>query len=445
VSQTILTVENLSKKFCRNLKCSLWYGVKDLAAEMLLRRNGAGKLRQDEFWALRDVSLELSQGETLGLIGHNGAGKSTLLKLINGLLRPDTGSIHIRGRVGALIELGTGFNPILTGRENIYVNAAVLGLRRREIDRHLDEIIDFAELGDFIDAPVQSYSSGMIVRLGFSIAAHLNPDLLLIDEILSVGDASFRQRCVNRLTDYKRNGGTIIFVSHNSSVVETISDRVMLLDHGRMAHIGNPSEVVRTYEIQALNLSQQADLRLRRGSRMGDANGIQITAVECYDVDGHQKSEFELGEDFEIRLHYELSKEVPLPYFVIYIYKSGYSESPVSMMSMMWDDIQMNSIPKEGVVGCTIKSLSLSPGVYHISVGVQATVSMQMGGKWYVQPTKRCAFTLLPGALNKRFPGAPASYLVSNMPPIVVEHSWNLNGNALSKSIYSDREVRFIP
>ena len=433
MSQAILSVENLSKKFCRNLRRSLWYGVKDLTREMLLRRNGGADLRRDEFWALRDISLELSQGETLGLIGHNGAGKSTLLKLINGLIKPDTGCIRVWGHVGALIELGTGFNPILTGRENIYVNAAVLGLPRREVDRRLDEIIDFAEIGDFIDAPVQSYSSGMTVRLGFSIAAHLNPDLLLIDEILSVGDASFRQRCISRLGNYKRNGGTVIFVSHNSGAVEAISDRVMLLDHGQVKALGRPSEVVEMYERWSIGVSRQATFRLSTKEKADLIDEIWFTDVQCYEMAGKQKSEFEFGESFAVRFYYETNADIQSPYFTIAIRK-GYGEGPiVSAVHMLWNEISMDGLPRKGVIECVLESPSFSPGIYTIEAGVLSKSAAALGKKWYAAPRNCGTFTVLPNRFRGLFPGVPAADLyASGFPLVIVPHYWKLDGHILS-------------
>lgn len=193
-NEVLVKVEGLSKKFCKDLKTSLWYGVKDLYNSTLGMKTG-DSLRKDEFWAVKDISFELRRGECLGLIGHNGAGKSTLLKILNGLINPDEGKVTIKGRVGALIELGAGFNPILTGRENIYNNGAVLGFSKSEIDLKIEEIIDFAEIRDFIDMPVQNYSSGMKVRLGFAVAAQIKPDVLIIDEVLAVGDLGFVLKC----------------------------------------------------------------------------------------------------------------------------------------------------------------------------------------------------------------------------------------------------------
>ena len=243
-SEVLVRVENVSKKFCRSLKKSLWYGVQDIAHELNpFSRNpnqqpttnnqqpSTSSLRPDEFWAVNDVSFELRRGECLGLIGHNGAGKTTLLKMLNGLIKPDTGRIEMRGRVGALIALGAGFNPILTGRENIFIYGSVLGLSMREIEEKVDEIIDFAEIRDFINAPVQSYSSGMNVRLGFAIASTLSPDILLLDEVLAVGDIRFTIKCLNRVRNLMSRAA-VIFVSHNMQFVSSFCSRVMVLQRG---------------------------------------------------------------------------------------------------------------------------------------------------------------------------------------------------------------------
>jgi lipopolysaccharide transport system ATP-binding protein len=218
--------------FPRSLKRSLWYGVQDVLGDITGKNGGNKVLRQDEFWAVKDLSFAVKRGECLGLIGTNGAGKSTILKMLNGLLKPDIGEITMRGRIGALIELGAGFNPVLTGRENIYINGTVLGLTKREIDRCLDTIIAFAELAKFIDSPVSMYSSGMKVRLGFAIASHVEADILLIDEVLAVGDAAFRSRCINRISQLARQSA-IIFVSHAMPLVGRVANRAILMGNGR--------------------------------------------------------------------------------------------------------------------------------------------------------------------------------------------------------------------
>ena len=229
--EVLIKVEDLSKKFCRDLKRSLRYGLQDMAGE-IMGRPRTDSLREKEFWAVKDIGFEVRRGECLGLIGHNGAGKTTLLRMLNGLIKPDQGRIEIRGTVGALIALGAGFNPILTGRENIYVNAAVLGLGKERVDEKLEEILAFAELGEFIDMPVQHYSSGMSVRLGFAVAAILiEPDILFLDEVLAVGDISFTIKCLNRVRELMRTSA-VVFVSHNMPLISSFCTRVLVMDHG---------------------------------------------------------------------------------------------------------------------------------------------------------------------------------------------------------------------
>lgn len=230
--EILVSVNKVSKKFCKDLKTSLKYGLYDsVGALMPYRKESAKTLRDKEFWAVKDISFELRRGECIGLIGHNGAGKSTLLKVINGLIMPDEGSVTLKGKVGALIELGAGFNPILTGRENIYNNAAILGFAKKEIDAKLNDIISFSEIEEFIDTPVQNYSSGMKVRLGFAIAAHLEPDVLIIDEVLAVGDLGFVLKCFKTIDQLLPNTA-VIFVSHSMPMVSRICNHIILMDHG---------------------------------------------------------------------------------------------------------------------------------------------------------------------------------------------------------------------
>jgi lipopolysaccharide transport system ATP-binding protein len=244
--EVLVRVENVRKKFCRSLKRSMWYGMKDVVAEVF-GGNDHDRLRKEEFWALDDVSFDVSRGQCIGLIGRNGAGKTTLLKMLNGLIKPDHGTITMRGRIGALIALGAGFNPILSGRENIYVNGSVLGLTKAELDEKIDEIIDFAEIREFIDAPVQSYSSGMAVRLGFAVATALKPDIIILDEVLAVGDASFRNKCYRRISEL-REKAAIIFVSHQMEQVSRICDKALALAQGKQVFFGGIAEGVSVYE-----------------------------------------------------------------------------------------------------------------------------------------------------------------------------------------------------
>ena len=292
-NEVLVRVEGVSKKFCRSLKRSLWYGLCDIAGELSpFARHGAGgmeqrasiaaeggslilatsysppvkpaaaaqdeDLREGEFYAVRDVSFELRRGECLGLIGHNGAGKTTLLKLLNGLIKPDRGRIEMNGRVGALIALGAGFNPILTGRENIYINGAVLGLSKKEIDGKIDEIIDFAEIGKFIDSPVQNYSSGMSVRLGFAVATTLDPDVLILDEVLAVGDAAFRAKCYSRIGKIQQKAA-VIFVSHSMDQVGNVCSRICGMSKGRARLFSEKEGGIQWYQDQGLRLTESTE------------------------------------------------------------------------------------------------------------------------------------------------------------------------------------------
>ena len=248
-SDVLIKVGNVSKKFCRDFKKSLYYGLKDTARDIFhpQHKSQDASLRPSEFWANQDISFEVKRGECMGLIGLNGAGKTTLLKMLNGLIKPDTGSIEMRGRVGALIALGAGFNPILTGRENIYVNGSILGLQKKEIDAKLGDIVDFAEIEDAIDAPVRTYSSGMQVRLGFAVATALNPDILLIDEVLAVGDFRFRQKSIARIQKFLSHGGSAIFISHNLAQVQTVCQTAIYLEYGKIISCGDVKDVARAY------------------------------------------------------------------------------------------------------------------------------------------------------------------------------------------------------
>ncbi len=233
-TDVLIKVEGISKKYCKDFKKSMQYGLLDIADEFLFR-NSSAQLRKKEFWAVSDVGFEVRRGECMGLIGHNGSGKSSILKMMNGLIKPNKGRIEIQGRVGAMIQLGAGFNPLLNGRENIYVNGAILGFTKNEIDRKFDEIVAFAEIEDYLDMPVYNYSSGMYVKLGFSVAIHLEPDILLIDEVLAVGDLGFRQKCFNKMEGLL-DRCAMVFVSHSVPQITRICNKLMVLDRGRSVY-----------------------------------------------------------------------------------------------------------------------------------------------------------------------------------------------------------------
>ena len=254
--------------------------------------------RTRELWALRDVDLDIAPGQAFGIVGPNGSGKSTLLKLLAGIFAPSTGTLAVGGRVGSLIEIGAGFHPEFTGVENVYLNAAIYGLKREYVDRHLEEIIAFAELESFADVPVRTYSSGMYMRLGFSVAMHVQPDVLLLDEVLAVGDEPFQQKCFGKIADFKRGGGTIVFVSHDPAAVERLCDEAVLLDHGRSVERGPAGDVVRAYHRRLVRASHESV-----HGREGRAGGpVRVHEVRAVAGDGSVRDRFTEGEPMALEL-----------------------------------------------------------------------------------------------------------------------------------------------
>jgi ABC-type polysaccharide/polyol phosphate transport system ATPase subunit len=301
MSDIMVSVEGVSKKFCRSLKHGMLYTVIDVARDLIGIREQNDHCRPNEFWANRNVTFELKRGECMGLIGLNGAGKSTLLKLLNGIIRPDEGRIRMRGRIGALIEVGAGFHPMLTGRENIYVNGAILGMSIREITRKLDAIIEFSGLESAIlDAPVKTYSSGMYVRLGFAVAVHTEPDILLVDEVLAVGDARFTGKCRSKIDELRRQGTCLVFVSHNLSLIEQVCDRGIMLAQGQIRAAGSVNVAIHEYH------KCIADRSSCPGSvnphQQGDNRSLRFLAGEILGNAGDAGPNLQCGDEVTLRL-----------------------------------------------------------------------------------------------------------------------------------------------
>ncbi|CAB4362671.1 unannotated protein [freshwater metagenome] len=265
-----------------------------------------GRSKRRDFTALHELDLTIPQGQTLGILGHNGSGKSTLLKCISGILRPTTGQVQLRGRIASLLELGAGFHPDLTGRENVYINAAFLGISRKEIERRFDSIVDFAELDTFIDEPVKHYSSGMYVRLGFAVAINLDPDILLVDEVLAVGDEVFQLKCINRIKQLQAAGRTIVFVTHNADTVREICDRAIVLDHGRVIADGEPGESIRVFREHLHAHSHESASTVHSA-----ADGASITSVTVQHAgQSHGHSYMTSGDALTIEIAYESAEPI---------------------------------------------------------------------------------------------------------------------------------------
>jgi lipopolysaccharide transport system ATP-binding protein len=285
-NDVVLSVKSVSKRFCRDLKKSLLYGVQDIFGELLGAQKQDAELRKHEFWALKSVSFELKRGEALGLVGANGAGKTTLLRIISGLIRPDCGSVEVRGKVAALIALGAGFNPILTGRENIYVNMSILGLTKEEIDERFDLVVKFAEIGEAIDAPVQSYSSGMAARLGFASAIHTEPDILLVDEVLAVGDSRFRGKCFQKLHELRQRGTSFILVSHDAHLILTVCESAVYLKQGEFLGYDDAASIISQYERDLFFSESEIDPQSIALLRKRDCSGLEILSLFFRDNQG---------------------------------------------------------------------------------------------------------------------------------------------------------------
>ncbi len=260
------------------------------------------------FWALKDVSFEVQPGEVVGIIGRNGAGKSTLLKILSRITEPTSGRATIRGRIGSLLEVGTGFHPELTGRENVYLSGSILGMSRREIDRKFDEIVAFAEVEQFLDTPVKRYSSGMYVRLAFAVAAHLEPEILLVDEVLAVGDATYQRRCIDRMNQIARSGRSVLFVSHNMELIPRLCERAILLDRGRVAVAGPASQVVSDYLEETAACCTDEDLSRR--PRFGDGRAL-FTHIWLVGPDGLPRGSHPSGDDLRVRVRIQSQTQIP--------------------------------------------------------------------------------------------------------------------------------------
>jgi ABC-type polysaccharide/polyol phosphate transport system ATPase subunit len=359
-----LTLEHVSKRYRVQHKLE-----PPATPRPLLQKLRNIRSRRDEFWALRDVSFEVAHGETLGIIGHNGAGKSTILKLLSNVTAPTSGEISITGRLSALIEVGSGFHQELTGLENIHLSGSILGMRRREITEKLERIIDFAGVRDFIDTPVKYYSSGMYLRLGFSIAAHLEPDILLLDEVLAVGDAAFQVKCLERINELHDQGRTIVFISHDLGAVERLCERVILMDHGQMVAAGAAEDIITQY--QAVG----ARYKPSEGHDIDDAilsREAEIASVNCYGRDDRPSVVFRTGSPAKVRVNYVVHEPVADAIFEVYIHSlvPGPSGAWCQMTTGGPDGEGMPLETGSGAVEFETSELGFLPSMYHITAAI---------------------------------------------------------------------------
>jgi lipopolysaccharide transport system ATP-binding protein len=325
------------------------------------KRQRSGSDDERTFWALRDLSFEIPEGQIVGLIGRNGAGKSTMLKILSRITAPTEGRATIHGRVGSLLEVGVGFHPELTGRENVYLNGAILGMRRAEIQRKFDEVVAFAEVERFLDTPVKRYSSGMYVRLAFSVAAHLEPEILLVDEVLAVGDTAFQKKCMGKMGSVARDGRTILFVSHNLVAITSLCERGILLDGGRLLMDGSAGQVVERYLQDTTTVADRS--LATRLDRRGDQK-LKFTAFELRNQKNEAVPCVASGQDAVLAFTYEAQAGVRLSNVKVAVGVHGKFDESLFHLSTTNSNDDFESLPSRGVVCCRIPSLPLQPGNY---------------------------------------------------------------------------------
>jgi ABC-type polysaccharide/polyol phosphate transport system ATPase subunit len=356
MSELALEVDHVTKTF--RLHHEKVNSIKQLVA-------GKGRNRHEDFVALNDVSFDVREGEVFGVIGHNGSGKSTLLKCMAGILQPNAGAVRVHKRMSALLELGAGFHPELSGRDNVYLNAAILGMTRRDIAARFDDIVEFSGLQSFIDSPVKTYSSGMYVRLAFAVAINVDPRLLIIDEILAVGDVTFQQRCLEKFVEFRNEGRTIVLVTHAMNTVKDMCDRAVWLSHGVVTGEGDPAELVEQYTEQMLgHMSRTADGSIRRGS-----GEVQVVAIEMFVNGGAQPvKRFRTSDEVTIRLHYRAAKAIPRPVIGIEIEQLG----GATVTAPCTRDVGLvpDRIEGEGYVDIALGSVPLLPGTFDLHTSI---------------------------------------------------------------------------
>jgi lipopolysaccharide transport system ATP-binding protein len=381
MSETVIQVENLGKKYLINhqqpqrytaLRDVLANSAKSLFSRINPLTQTANRKSQhchEEFWALQDVSFEVKQGDRIGIIGRNGAGKSTLLKILSRITEPTTGRIRIKGRVASLLEVGTGFHPELTGRENIYLNGAILGMSRAEIKCKFDEIVAFAEIEKFLDTPVKRYSSGMYVRLAFAVAAHLEPEILVVDEVLAVGDIQFQKKCLGKMEDVGKDGRTVLFVSHQMSTIEKLCSRVIVLSWGNVKFNGTTKLGIDSY-LQDLQV-QTKETKIKDLRRSG-SGGIKIIGFSVEDDIGNTLVAASCGEEIVLAFYYELNLEKLIKNVSIGFSIHNTLGEIISVLYSDYAGITFSSLPKMGKFKCKIKDFPYSIGRYLVGVRVMA-------------------------------------------------------------------------
>lgn len=363
-----IVVNNLTKKFdISKLKKDTQF--REAFVNFVKRsifRNGESK---EEILALKDVSFSVEKGEIVGIIGRNGAGKSTLLKILSKITYPTSGFIKIQGKVGSLLEVGTGFHEELTGRENVYLNGSILGMKKKEVKNKLDAIVDFAEVEKFLDTPIKWYSSGMRLKLGFSVAAHLDTDILFIDEVLAVGDVAFQKKCLDTMKDLRNSGRTVIFVSHTMATVENLCPRVLWFDQGELKQDGPVAKVIHDYLSQFAKMTPKSKFDLSNIPNRSGSGEIRYTAIEFMTIDGHLKDHIYSGESLKVRLHYQVYQPISKPEFYFNI-KTDVGSRVTAFGTSLSGHVIQTLYPGKGYIDVDVDTLNILPDNYYMNMWI---------------------------------------------------------------------------
>lgn len=369
----VIEFRNVSKKFKKGERFnSLRDAIPNLFRGLVSRKKKEDALAEREFWAVNDVSFNVKKGEVVGIIGPNGAGKSTILKLLSGIIVPNKGDMEVTGRLSALIEVTAGFHPELTGRENVYLNGTILGMKKKEIDERFEEIVDFSGIREFIDTPVKRYSSGMFSRLGFSVAAHVNPEVLLVDEVLAVGDIAFQAKCAQKMRELLNSGVTIVLVSHNIALIENLCKRVILLNKGKIQKEGPVEEVIPYYENLVFK-QQEAELKEKLGPsdykvKVDDESLVELTYISLSNDNGEKKDNFFVEEELSVKIGYNAKKRVDAPVFSMDIIRADGVLCCAS--DTRRSGLNLDFIEGKGELKVSFGKLDLGPGIYAVKVVV---------------------------------------------------------------------------
>jgi lipopolysaccharide transport system ATP-binding protein len=423
MSDPVISIEKLGKRYTIDHQRSSSDGMRHVIENAMrapfawLRSRRQRKMERVDFWALKDVSFQVNQGEVVGIIGRNGAGKSTILKILSRITVPTEGQIRIKGRTASLLEVGTGFHPELTGRENIFLNGAILGMTRAEIIRKFDEIVEFSGVEEFLDTPVKRYSSGMYVRLAFAVAAHLEPEILIIDEVLAVGDAAFQKKCLGKMGSFAKSGRTVLFVSHSMDAIRTLCERCIWIKDGHLHKDGRTEEIVEDY-FNSVSTEQVF-------SCANKEYGLAIQKVSLKNEHGNETSQFRPGEDLTVEIAYDASKPIDRP--IVALGVLGMNGSCFTS-NMLLDGYRPQVLHGPGTITCTFKSIPLLPQNYTVKMIIRSANVTDV----IIEYQEVAGFSVTGDLGEYGYKGDFITY-ARHSTPVVVPYEWRLPDGTIAE------------